>query len=114
MQAGLSILQGFVPLGFININGHFLRCGALYQGGAEDSVYLPVLDECVVCLTVLWSEFRCTLISESCLGLRMNSQRYLINQILEMPSEGATVDCEMAHPVMKGIVIPESRSLRIL
>ena len=38
----------------------------------------------------------------------------MINQILEMPSEGATVDGEMAHPVIEGTVLHGSRSLRVL
>jgi len=37
----------------------------------------------------------------------------LINQILDV-SEGPTVDGEMAHPVMKGAVLPRSGSLWIL
>jgi len=38
----------------------------------------------------------------------------LINQILEVSSEGLTADDEMAHPVMKGAKLPRSGSLRVL
>ena len=50
----MLVLSRVVPLGFININGPSLRCGALYRGGDEDVIHLLVLDEGVACLTILW------------------------------------------------------------
>ena len=42
------------------------------------------------------------------------SEISLINQILEVSSEGPTFDSEMTHPVMEGAVILESGSLWVL
>jgi len=42
------------------------------------------------------------------------SEISLINQILEVPSQGPTFDGGMAHPVMEGALVLESVFLRVL
>jgi len=103
---GVSIFSVVVPPGFININGPFIRRGALYRGDAKNNIHL---------LTVLWLEFplHFNLLRLSRVKGEL-SEISLTNQILKVSLEGPTVDVEMAHPVMEGAVLSGSRSLRVL
>ena len=100
------------PPGFVDINGPFHRCGALYQGDVDDGIHLPVLDEGATCLTVLWWVFS---LYFSLRGLsRVEdelSEISLINQILEV-SEGPAFDDGITHPVMEGAIIQDSGPFR--
>jgi len=99
----VSVLLVVVPLGFFDINDPSLRCGTLYRGGVEDGIHLLVLDEGVVCLTILWWEFSLHFNLRGLSRVKDElSEISLINQILEVSSEGPIVDGEMAHPVMEG------------
>jgi len=115
MKVDLLVLLGSRSFGLININGPFLRCDALYRGGVEDGIYLPVLDEGTACLTVLWWVFP---LYFSLRGLSRVEDELLeislINQILEVSSEGPTFDGGMTHPIVEGALIPGSGSLQVL
>ena len=115
MKVGLLVLPGSHPSRLHCHKWPFHRCGALYREGVKDGIHLPVLDEGVACLIVLRWVFP---LYFKLLGLLRIadelSEISLINQFLEVSTEGPTFDGGMTHPVMKGAVIPRSGSLRVL
>ena len=60
--------------GLADIDGPLPRSGAFDWGGTEDGIDLPILDDLALRLGSFGEAFF-TLVSEGCLGLRMNSQR---------------------------------------
>ena len=90
-----------------------LCSGAFHQRGPEDGIYLPILDEVLMFVYGLKLLLHFDLRGQPGVEDEL-SEISFVDQVLEVPSEGAIVHCVVAPPIVKGIVVSRSRSLPVL
>jgi len=89
-----------------------LRCISFYRGSTKDGVYLPILEESLVDLTLLIRSLIHLLLYSSLRGLSGVKDELLdiplVYQLLELSPERAAINSAVSHSIMESIVFSGS------